>query len=120
MTPFRPIAADSHCEDRAEKSAGTLTGKLDGTNSTLMQALTDTRKNLADYQNALKDFQATVKDSGSLIDDTLKTLDSVNAVASSGSAASCRFISICLPPAGQQSEPFPQNFLPACQMAKHF
>ena len=32
-----------------------------------MQALTDTRKNLADYQNALKDFQATVKDSGSLI-----------------------------------------------------
>ena len=27
---------------------------------------------------------------------------------------------ICLPPAGQQSEPFPQNFLPACQMAKHF
>lgn len=70
-----------------QKSAGTLTGKLDGTNSTLMQALTDTRKNLADYQNALKDFQATVKDSGSLIDDTLKTLDSVNAVASSGSAA---------------------------------
>ena len=52
-----------------------------------MQALTDTRKNLADYQNALKDFQTTVKDSGSLIDDTLKTLDSVNAVASSGSAA---------------------------------
>ena len=70
-----------------QKSAGTLTGKLDGTNSTLMQALTDTRKNLADYQNALKDFQTTVKDSGSLIDDTLKTLDSVNAVASSGSAA---------------------------------
>ena len=70
-----------------QKSAGTLTGKLDGTNSTLMQALTDTRKNLADYQNALKDFQATVKDSGSLIDDTLKTLNSVNAVASSGSAA---------------------------------
>lgn len=70
-----------------QKSAGTLTGKLDVTNSTLMQALTDTRKNLADYQNALKDFQATVKDSGSLIDDTLKTLDSVNAVASSGSAA---------------------------------
>ena len=62
-----------------QKSAGTLTGKLDGTNSALMQALTDTRKNLADYQNALKDFQATVKDSGSLIDDTLKTLDSVNA-----------------------------------------
>ena len=83
---FSSVAADSIAKI-VQKSAGTLTGKLDGTNSTLMQALTDTRKNLADYQNALKDFQATVKDSGSLIDDTLKTLDSVNAVASSGSAA---------------------------------
>ena len=80
---FSSVAADSIAKI-VQKSAGTLTGKLDGTNSTLMQALTDTRKNLADYQNALK---ATVKDSGSLIDDTLKTLDSVNAVASSGSAA---------------------------------
>ena len=83
---FSSVAADSIAKI-VQKSAGTLTGKLDGTNSTLMQALTDTRKNLTDYQNALKDFQATVKDSGSLIDDTLKTLDSVNAVASSGSAA---------------------------------
>ena len=83
---FSSVAADSIAKI-VQKSAGTLTGKLDGTNSTLMQALTDTRKNLADYQNALKDFQTTVKDSGSLIDDTLKTLDSVNAVASSGSAA---------------------------------
>ena len=82
---FSSVAADSIAKI-VQKSAGTLTGKLDGTNSALMQALTDTRKNLADYQNALKDFQATVKDSGSLIDDTLKTLDSVNAVASSGSA----------------------------------
>ena len=83
---FSSVATDSIAKI-VQKSAGTLTGKLDGTNSTLMQALTDTRKNLADYQNALKDFQTTVKDSGSLIDDTLKTLDSVNAVASSGSAA---------------------------------
>ena len=83
---FSSVAADSVAKI-VQESAGTLTGKLDGTNSTLMQALTDTRKNLADYQNALKDFQATVKDSGSLIDDTLNTLDSANAVASSGSAA---------------------------------
>ena len=62
---FSSVAADSIAKI-VQKSAGTLTGKLDGTNSTLMQALTDTRKNLADYQNALKDFQTTVKDSGSL------------------------------------------------------
>ena len=45
---FSSVAADSIAKI-VQKSAGTLTGKLDGTNSTLMQALTDTRKNLASY-----------------------------------------------------------------------
>ena len=49
---FSSVAADSIAKI-VQKSAGTLTGKLDGTNSTLMQALTDTRKNLADYQLSL-------------------------------------------------------------------
>lgn len=83
---FSSVAADSIAKV-VQESAGTLTGKLDSANSTLMKALSDTRKNLADYQKALEQFQNTVKSSGSLIDDTLETLDSVSSVASSGSAA---------------------------------
>ena len=83
---FSSVAADSIAKV-VQESAGTLTGKLDSANSTLMKALSDTRKNLADYQKALEQFQNTVKSSGSLIDDTLETLDSVSSVATSGSAA---------------------------------
>ncbi len=110
MTPFRPLPL-TPLRRSVQKSAGTLTGKLDETNSALMQALTDTRKNLADYQNALKDFQATVKDSGSLIDDTLKTLDSVNAVASSGILLqNAADTSDLLATSRQQSDPSPAEF----------
>ena len=84
--PFSSVPADSIAKV-VQESAGTLTGKLDSANSTLMKALSDTRKNLADYQKALEQFQNTVKSSGSLIDDTLETLDSVSSVATSGSAA---------------------------------
>ena len=83
---FSSVAADSIAKV-VQESAGTLTGKLDSANSTLITTLNETRKNLADYQKALEQFQNTVKSSASLIDDTLKTLDSVSSVASSGSAA---------------------------------
>ena len=106
---FSSVAADSIAKI-VQKSPGTLTGKLDGTNSTLMQALTDTRKNLADYQNALKDFQATVKDSGSLIDETLKTLDSVKCCCLFRFCCPCRFIrSACHQP-DSNPEPFHRIF----------
>lgn len=83
---FSSVAADSIAKI-IQQSAGNLTGKIDNTNSLLMQSLTDTRKNLADYQKTLENFQNTVKDSSSLIDDALETLDLVQSSADSGSAA---------------------------------
>ena len=70
---FSSVAADSIAKI-IQKSAGDLTGKIDNTNPSLMQALTDIRKNLADYQKALESFQNTVKESTDSLSRTGSTL----------------------------------------------
>ena len=83
---FSSVAAQSAAEI-IQEAAGDLIGKFDTTNSSLVNALNETKANLDDYQKALSNFQDTVKSSDSLINDTMKTLDSLKSVTSTGSAA---------------------------------
>lgn len=83
---FSSVAAET-AAGIIQEAAGDIIGKLDNTNSSLVNALNETKANLEDYQKALSDFQDTVKSSDKLIEDTMKTLDSVKSVTATGSAA---------------------------------
>ena len=83
---FSSVAAET-AAGIIQEAAGDIIGKLDNTNSSLVNALNETKANLDDYQKALSDFQDTVKSSDKLIEDTMKTLDSVKSVTATGSAA---------------------------------
>lgn len=80
---FTSVAAESVSRLLSEK-AGDVAGKVDAGNSNLIQAITETRKNLDEYNQVLDNFQKTVDQSDAVMESAVETLDQVVAAADSG------------------------------------
>ena len=80
---FTSVAAETISELLSEE-AGKLIGKVSEGNSSLVQAITDTRKNLDEYNQVLENFQKTVDESDEIMENAMDTLDQVVVTAESG------------------------------------
>ena len=80
---FSSVAAESISKLLSEK-AGDVAGKVSKGNSSLIQAVAETRKNLEEYNKVLDNFQKTVDKSDEVIQSAVKTLDQVSTSAKSG------------------------------------
>ena len=79
---FSSVAAES-ISGLIQSSAGKITDHMDTLNAEVLDTLSQTRDNLAEYQTLLSNFQSTADSSTGLIQQTSNTLDQANKAAAS-------------------------------------
>ncbi len=73
--------------DIIEKSTGSLSEKLSGSQDSLLEKISRVSENIREYQNGLEKFGITADSSNETIEDTKGTLDALKEVAGEGSCA---------------------------------